>query len=267
MSKVVLASLIVAGASALQMPTSRAASSRVSPVADAAAKLGRRGMLAGVASALIAAPALAEYTLPDLPYDYEALEPYIDAATMRFHHDKHHATYVANVNKALEGKPAKSILELQKDAISAGGAVRNSGGGHYNHALFWEEMGPATGKGPTGALAAKIDEAFGSFDKFKEEFSAKSAGRFGSGWCWLGVKPDGKLAIDTTPNQDNPLMDGGCETKMVPILGLDVWEHAYYLKYQNRRPEYISSWFNVVNWEKVAFNYEKYASKGQGVPF
>ncbi|KAJ1633779.1 manganese/iron superoxide dismutase [Pavlovales sp. CCMP2436] len=187
-------------------------------------------MLAGVAAALVAAPALAEYTVPDLPYDYEALEPYIDAATMRFHHDKHHAAYVANVNKALVGKSEKSILDLQKDAIAAGPAVRNSGGGHYNHAMFWEEMGAPTGKGPSGELAAKIDEAFGSFDKFKEEFSAKSAGRFGSGWCWLGVK-----------------------TKMIPILGLDVWEHAYYLKYQNRRPEYISGFFNVINWEKVKY--------------
>lgn len=305
----VLASLI-AGASALQVPTGKAASSRVSSVSEATAKLGRRGVLAGVAGALIAAPALAEYKLPDLPYAYEALEPYVDAATMRFHHDKHHgtqhhapplhparraaeraratpltpfpppplahapappappaATYVTNVNKALEGKPEKSILELQKDAIAAGPAIRNSGGGHYNHALFWDEMGPASGKGPTGQLAAKIDESFGSFDKFKEEFATKSAGRFGSGWCWLGVKPDGKLAIDTTPNQDNPLMEGGCATKMIPILGLDVWEHAYYLKYQNRRPEYIAGWFNVVNWDKVASHYETYASKGQGVPF
>lgn len=174
---------------------------------------------------------------------------------------------MANVNKALAGKPEVSILELQKDAIAAGPAVRNSGGGHYNHAMFWEELGPATGKGPTGELAKKIDEAFGSFDKFKEEFSAKSAGRFGSGWCWLGVKPDGKLAIDTTPNQDNPLMDGGCETKMIPILGLDVWEHAYYLKYQNRRPEYISAFFSVINWDKVSSNYEKYAKQGKGIPF
>lgn len=265
---------------------------------------GRRGAVAGALSAFFALPAFAEYTLPDLPYAYDALEPHIDAETMRFHHDKHHgtaasprrpstaslmpthpcspqppppafpslslfstATYVANVNKAVAGKPEKSLLELQKDAIAAGPGVRNSGGGHYNHALFWEEMAPASGSQPKGALLDKINDAFGSVDKMKEEFSTKAAGRFGSGWCWLGVKPDGSLAIDTTPNQDNPLMDGGCETKMIPILGLDVWEHAYYLKYKNARPEYIKAWFNVVDWDKVGEYYEKYAAKGEGVPF
>ncbi|CAN0285234.1 unnamed protein product [Pylaiella littoralis] len=197
-------------------------------------------------------PAFADgpYSLPDLPYPYEALEPYIDAATMKFHHDKHHAAYVANANKALAGKTAPSLLELQKDAIKTG--VRNAGGGHYNHCLFWNTLCNHEGSGtPSPKLAKAIDEAFGSMDEMKAQFGTTAAGVFGSGWAWLGCTPDGKLAITGTPNQDNPLMEGAAGTAMFPILGLDVWEHAYYLKYQNRRPEYISAFWSVVNWAVV----------------
>uniref|UniRef100_A0A7S3XQ20 Superoxide dismutase [Fe] n=1 Tax=Heterosigma akashiwo TaxID=2829 RepID=A0A7S3XQ20_HETAK len=214
-------------------------------------------------------PAYADgpYTLPDLPYAYDALEPIIDSATMKFHHDKHHATYVANVNKALAGKDGVgSILDLQAGALKAGGAVRNSGGGHYNHCFFWNCMGPEKESGsPSAALATAIDEAFGSMDAMKEKFNAAATGQFGSGWAWLGVKADGKLGICGTPNQDNPLMEGAADP-MKPILGLDVWEHAYYLKYQNRRPEYVTNFWKIVNWAQVSDNYESYASKGMGVP-
>jgi len=227
---------------------------------------------ATLASALISSsvgnqPAYADgpYTLPDLPYPYEALEPFIDAATMKFHHDKHHATYVANVNKAMEGKVAPSILDLQAGALKAGGAIRNSGGGHYNHALFWKCLSPAAQSGsPSPKLEAAITEAFGSMDAMKEKFNAAAIGQFGSGWAWLGVK-DGKLAISGTPNQDNPLMEGA-PLEMKVILGLDVWEHAYYLKYQNRRAEYVANFWNIVNWGYVSEVYETYASKGLGVP-
>lgn len=206
------------------------------------------------------------YSLPPLPYPYEALEPHIDAATMKFHHDKHHAAYVANVNKAMAGKPAVSITDLQKEALKTGGGVRNAGGGHYNHGLFWNTLCAAKDSGaPSGALAKAIDESFGSLDAMKEEFAKTAAGVFGSGWAWIGVA-DGKLAITSTPNQDNPLMDGANCTPMIPILGLDVWEHAYYLKYQNRRPEYISAFWNVVNWAKVGEYYDNYAIKGVPVP-
>ncbi|MBX5475907.1 MAG: superoxide dismutase [Clostridia bacterium] len=198
------------------------------------------------------------FTLPPLPYDYNALEPHIDEQTMRIHHDKHHGTYVNNLNAALEGHPelqAKTIEELLASINSIPEsirtAVRNNGGGHANHTLFWEIMSPNGGGQPTGALAKAIDEAFGSFDKFKEEFTKAATGRFGSGWAWL-VLDNGKLAITSTPNQDNPIMEG-----KKPILGLDVWEHAYYLKYQNRRPEYIAAWWNVVNWDAVAKRYEQ----------
>ena len=193
------------------------------------------------------------HTLPPLPYPTNALEPHIDAQTMEIHHGKHHNTYVTNLNAALEKAPelaGKSLDDLLKnlDAVpeSIRSAVRNNGGGHWNHSLFWQVMGPNAGGAPTGALADAINAAFGDFEKFKEQFAAAGAGRFGSGWVWL-TKEGGKLAITSSPNQDNPLMDG----KAAPILGLDVWEHAYYLKYQNRRPDYMKAWWGVVNWAEV----------------
>jgi len=199
------------------------------------------------------------FELPPLPYPEDALEPYIDARTMSIHHDKHHAGYTNNLNNALAGHPelaSKSIVELLGDLdnlpASIQTAVRNNGGGYANHALFWRTMGPGGSGQPSGELAAAIDEAFGSFDSFKQAFSKAGATRFGSGWAWLYVGADGNLVVTSTPNQDTPLMNG--ET---PILGLDVWEHAYYLNYQNRRPDYISSWWNVVNWDAVAENYAK----------
>ncbi len=200
------------------------------------------------------------HELPPLPYSADALEPHIDAKTMEIHHGKHHATYVANLNKALEGHDdlaAKTADELiaDLDAVpeSIRGAVRNNGGGHVNHTLFWNILGPNSGGAPRGDLAAAIDAAFGSFDAFKDAFKAASLGRFGSGWAWLVVKGDGTLAIVSTPNQDNPTMGAaaGLETS-TPILGLDVWEHAYYLNYQNRRPDYVEAFWNVVNWDAVA---------------
>jgi Fe-Mn family superoxide dismutase len=210
--------------------------------------------------AAIAAPAISNaYFVPDLPYPFEALEPYIDAPTMKIHHDKHHATYVANINKAREGKPEVPILDLMADALEAG-PIRNSGGGHYNHAFFWEEMMPADKAKNTKAsdqLTALINKSFGSMDEMKAKFEAQAApgAVFGSGWVWVAVNQAGdKLEIVGTPNQDNPLMKGVTSEVMLPILGLDVWEHAYYLKYQNRRPEYVSSWWNVVNWDKVSEN-------------
>lgn len=191
------------------------------------------------------------FSLPALPYAPDALEPHIDTATMEIHHGKHHNAYVTNLNKALESAPelaGKTIEELLAnnlaivpDAIKA--AVRNNGGGHYNHSLFWTILGPGAGGTPTGKLAEAIDATFGSFEAFKEKFAAAATTRFGSGWAWLSKTADGKLEISSTPNQDNPFMEG-----KHPIIGLDVWEHAYYLKYQNRRPEYIGSWWNVVNW-------------------
>jgi Fe-Mn family superoxide dismutase len=199
------------------------------------------------------------FELPPLPYPEDALEPYIDARTMSIHHDKHHAGYTNNLNNALAGNPelaSKSIVELLGDLDSLPAsiqtAVRNNGGGYANHALFWRTMGPGGSGQPSGDLATAIDVAFGSFDSFKEAFSKAGATRFGSGWAWLYVGPDGNLAVTSTPNQDTPLMNGD-----TPILGLDVWEHAYYLNYQNRRPDYISSWWNVVNWDAVAENYAK----------
>ena len=199
------------------------------------------------------------FELPSLPYPEDALEPHIDARTMSIHHDKHHAAYTNNLNSALEGHAdlaGKSIEALLGDlnaipeAIRT--AVRNNGGGYANHNLFWETMGPDAGGAPTGDLAAAIDDAFGSFTAFKEQFAKAATTRFGSGWAWLYVGRDGKLAIGSTPNQDTPLMEGN-----TPILGLDVWEHAYYLNYQNRRPDYITAWWNVVNWDAVA---QKYAA-------
>ncbi|MEM9411822.1 MAG: superoxide dismutase [Planctomycetota bacterium] len=191
------------------------------------------------------------YSLPELPYGYDALEPHIDAKTMEIHHSKHHNGYVTKVNAALEGTGIeKSVEDLVSDLNSVPEdkrqAVRNNGGGHANHSLFWSIMSGDGGGEPTGDLATAINETFGSFDSFKEQFSAAAATRFGSGWAWL-VVDGGKLSVESTPNQDNPLMDG-----RTPILGLDVWEHAYYLHYQNRRPDYISAFFNVVNWNAVA---------------
>lgn len=192
------------------------------------------------------------FELPQLPYAYDALEPHIDARTMEIHHSKHHNAYVTNLNAAIAGTDleGKSIEDLMKNLDMNNMAVRNNGGGHYNHTLFWEIMSPNGGGLPTGELAASIDAAFGSFDAFKAEFAKAGATRFGSGWAWLCVK-DGKLEVCSTPNQDNPLMPGvACGGK--PILGMDVWEHAYYLHYQNRRPDYIEAFFNVINWAEVA---------------
>ncbi len=193
------------------------------------------------------------YELPSLPYAYDALEPHIDARTMEIHHTKHHQTYINNVNAALEGHPAlaaKSVEDLVSDLASVPeairGAVRNNGGGHANHSLFWQIMGPGKGGEPGGDVGAAIASTFGSFGAFTEEFAKAGATRFGSGWAWLVVE-GGKLAVTSTPNQDTPLSEG-----KTPILGLDVWEHAYYLNYQNRRPDYIKAFWNVVNWDKVA---------------
>lgn len=204
------------------------------------------------------------HTLPALPYALDALEPHIDARTMEIHHGKHHNAYVTNLNKALEGQDAlaaKSIDDLVADLStvpeSIRGAVRNNGGGHWNHTFFWSSMGPNAGGAPSGELASAIDAAFGSFDAFKEKFAAAGATRFGSGWAWLCAKSDGSLAVCSTPNQDNPLMTGVAECLGTPLLGLDVWEHAYYLNYQNRRPDYIAAFWNVVNWTAVA---ERYAT-------
>src|SRR5271170_5569375 len=194
------------------------------------------------------------FTLPPLPYAPDALEPYIDKMTMEIHHGKHHNAYVTNLNKALESVPDlanKSLVELLADncAIVPEGirtAVRNNGGGHANHSMFWTIMGPGAGGAPTGVLAEAISSAFGGFDQFKEKFNAAATTRFGSGWAWL-LKKSGKLEVTSSANQDSPLMEG-----IEPVMGLDVWEHAYYLKYQNRRPEYIGAWWSVVNWAEVA---------------
>lgn len=192
------------------------------------------------------------FELPALPYASNALEPHFDQATMEIHHGKHHNAYVTNLNKALEGSDwaNKPLEEILKNISKISAAVRNNGGGHFNHSLFWSILSPNGGGAPTGALAEAITKAFSSFDKFKEEFANAGATRFGSGWAWLCVKEDGSLCVCSTPNQDNPLMDVA-ECKGTPILGLDVWEHAYYLKYQNRRPDYIAAFWNVVNWTKV----------------
>lgn len=197
------------------------------------------------------------YELPELPYAYDALEPHIDKETMNIHHTKHHNTYITNVNAALEGHDdlaSKSVEELiaDLDAVpeSARTAVRNNGGGHANHSLFWKLLSPSGGGNPTGALGEAINSKFGSFDEFKEKFAAAGKTRFGSGWAWL-VLSNGELEITSTPNQDSPLMEG-----KTPLLGLDVWEHAYYLKYQNKRPDYINAFWNVVNWEEVSNRYE-----------
>ena len=198
------------------------------------------------------------HTLPSLPYDVGALEPHIDAKTMEIHHGKHHQAYVDNLNKALEKAPdlqRMSLDELMRNVNKAPEsvrtAIRNNGGGHWNHSMFWQIMAPKSGGEPSGALAADLKKTFGAFNTFKEQFSEAAKTRFGSGWAWL-VVDGGTLRVESTPNQDNPLMDG-----RLPVLGLDVWEHAYYLKYQNRRPDYITAWWNVVNWPEIAKRYEK----------
>ncbi len=196
------------------------------------------------------------FKLPDLPYAHDALEPHIDARTMEIHHGKHHNGYTNNLNAAIEGTDleGKSIEDILAGVSAHGAGVRNNGGGYYNHSLFWSVMSPNGGGNPSGDLGAAIDSAFGSFDAFKEAFSAAAKTRFGSGWAWLIVKGDGSLAVTSSPNQDNPLMDIA-EEKGTPILGLDVWEHAYYLNYQNRRPDYVGAFFNVINWDAVAKRY------------
>ena|SRR3989338_4101796 len=196
------------------------------------------------------------FTLPDLTYDYSALEPHIDARTMEIHHTKHHQAYITNVNKALEGHEdlAKlSIVELMKDVSKVPESIRqtviNNGGGHLNHSLFWKIMGPGKGGEPTGELKGAIEAAFGDFGQFREKFNAAAATRFGSGWAWLCLGPDGKLHVESTANQDSPISHGH-----TPIMGIDVWEHAYYLHYQNRRADYVQAWWNVLDWEEVAKN-------------
>ena len=196
------------------------------------------------------------FTLPALPYAHDALEPHIDKQTMEIHHGKHHQAYVDNLNKAIAGTPneGKSLEELVAKAGSISPAVRNNGGGHWNHSFFWEILGPNAGGKPSGNLSDAINQAFGSFEAFQEKFNAAGATRFGSGWAWLIVK-DGKLEVTSTPNQDNPLMDVA-DIKGTPILGVDVWEHAYYLKYQNKRPDYLKAVWNVIDWKKVGERYD-----------
>ena len=197
------------------------------------------------------------FQLPDLNYGFDSLEPHIDAKTMQIHHGKHHAGYTSKLNAAVEGTDleGKSIEDLLTNLDLSNSAVRNNGGGYYNHCLFWEIMSPKGGGSPSGSLLSAIEKAFGSFDDFKAEFSKAAATRFGSGWAWLCAHSDGSLEICSTANQDNPMMNGiGCEG--TPILGLDVWEHAYYLNYQNRRPDYINGFFNVIDWNAVSIKYD-----------
>ncbi len=205
------------------------------------------------------APAAGPFTLPKLPYAFDALEPHIDAQTMMIHHDKHHATYVNKLNDAVAGKPelaGKSVEQLVGDLAAVPEAVRNAvrnhGGGHANHSLFWQIMAPGAPSRPSGELAKAIDKTFGSYDKLAEQMTASAASVFGSGWAWLSLAKDKTLGLETTPNQDNPWMAG-----KTPLLGIDVWEHAYYLKYQNRRPDYIAAWLKVVNWDFVSAEYKK----------
>jgi Fe-Mn family superoxide dismutase len=200
---------------------------------------------------LLASPSEGAFTLPPLKYPFEALEPHIDALTMQIHHGKHHQAYVTNLNKAVTEAniSTPNLAALMKDVSRYSAAIRNNGGGHFNHTMFWELMTPAGGGEPSGAVSDAINSTFGSFASFKEKFNAAATGRFGSGWAWL-VAADGKLSIGSTPNQDNPLMDVA-EIKGTPILGIDVWEHAYYLKYQNKRADYVGAWWNVINWAEV----------------
>ncbi len=196
------------------------------------------------------------FTLPSLPYAFDALEPHIDAMTMEIHHDKHHGGYVAKLNDAVKGTALEnmSIEQVMKKVGSSSVAVRNNGGGHFNHSLFWKIMTPKGGGSPKGSVMNAISKKFGSFDKFKEEFNAAAMGRFGSGWAWLSVNSTGELFISSTPNQDNPVMDIA-EHPGIPVLGLDVWEHGYYLKYQNKRPDYVNAFWNVINWDEVELRY------------
>ena len=220
----------------------------------------KRNLLFAAAFGFSALTASAQFTLPPLPYDTGALEPSIDKQTMEIHHGRHHKAYVDNLNKAVADKPeAKLTIDqlVRKVDASTPAAVRNNGGGHWNHTFFWNVLGK--GGAPSGPLTTAITAAFGSMDKMKEEFAKAATGRFGSGWAWLIVGKDGKLAITSTPNQDNPLMPVA-ETQGTPILGLDVWEHAYYLKYQNKRPDYITAFWNVVNWDNVS---KLYAAAGK----
>jgi Fe-Mn family superoxide dismutase len=207
---------------------------------------------------------MAIHKLPELPYSYDALEPYIDAETMEIHHTKHHGTYVTKLNDALQKVPRLAdasietlMTELSSVPEEVQTAVRNNGGGHFNHSLFWQLMGPSQGGKPVGELAQAIDKELGGVAAFKEAFTAAALGRFGSGWAWLSLDRNGELLVSSTPNQDTPLMDG-----YRPVLGLDVWEHAYYLKYQNRRPDYVEAWWNVVDWEAVE---ERYRSMRRGM--
>ena len=208
------------------------------------------------------------FELPPLPYEPNALEPSIDAQTMTIHHDKHHNTYVTNLNAAVQGTEFETmeleqlIANLDRVPAEKRTAVRNNGGGHWNHSMFWQIMGPGGGGAPTGEVAQAIDQAFGSFDAMKEAVNKAGAGRFGSGWARVIFGQDGKLAVTSTPNQDNPLMTGVAEQPGTPILGVDVWEHAYYLKYQNRRPDYLNAWWNTVNWDAVNQRFEQ-ARSGQ----
>ncbi len=211
-------------------------------------------VLAGASVVLpsFAAPVAESFSLPALPYAFDALEPHIDRLTMEIHHDRHHKAYVDNLNKALPGT-TKTLEEILASVSTQPVAVRNNGGGHWNHSFFWKVLGPANGSKPSAALAKQIDTDFGSFDAFKAEFTKAATSRFGSGWAWL-IKKDGKLVISSTPNQDNPLMDVA-EVKGQPILALDVWEHAYYLKYMNKRADYIAAFWNLVNWDFVSTNF------------
>ncbi len=196
------------------------------------------------------------FTLPSLPYAFDALEPHIDAMTMEIHHGKHHGGYVSKLNDAVKGTPLESLTieQIMKKVGSSSVAVRNNGGGHYNHSLFWKLMIPNGGGVPKGTVKGAIEKKFGSFDKFKEEFNTAAVTRFGSGWAWLSLNSTGDLFVSSTPNQDNPLMDIA-EHPGIPILGLDVWEHAYYLKYQNKRPDYVSAFWNIINWDEVELRY------------
>ena len=197
------------------------------------------------------------FQLPDLPYNFDALEPHIDSKTMQIHHGKHHAGYTTKLNAAIAGTDleGKTITDILKNLDMNNTAVRNNGGGYFNHCLFWEIMGPNGSGAPSGALANAIDKSFGSFDEFKSKFSAAAGTRFGSGWAWLCVDSEGDLEVCSTANQDNPLMPGECGK--TPILGLDVWEHAYYLNYQNKRPDYIEAFFSIINWDVVTAKYNK----------
>jgi Fe-Mn family superoxide dismutase len=201
-------------------------------------------------------PSTPGFTLPPLPYDYSALEPFIDKTTMEIHHDKHHMAYVNNLNTALKGTGLENekIETILGQVSRQSAAIRNNGGGHYNHTFFWQIMTPAGQKKPTGALSEAIDKTFGTFDKFKDEFDKAALTRFGSGWAWL-ISSNGKLSITSTPNQDNPLMDIA-EVKGTPVIALDVWEHAYYLHYQNKRADYVNAWWNIVNWKQAEENYK-----------